>query len=53
MLPTLAALPEDVHHALEIRWEARLAFELLSADSAKTASGGSRNHRPSRPEIGV
>lgn len=26
MLPTLAALPEDVHHALEIRWEARLAF---------------------------
>jgi hypothetical protein len=28
----LDTLPGDVRHALEIRWEERLAFELLSVD---------------------
>jgi uncharacterized protein YdeI (YjbR/CyaY-like superfamily) len=26
-------LPEDIRHVLEIRWEARLAFDLLAPDS--------------------
>ena len=26
-------LPEDVRHALEVRWEARLAFDLLAPDT--------------------
>jgi uncharacterized protein YdeI (YjbR/CyaY-like superfamily) len=28
-----AVLPEDMRHVLEIRWEARLAFDLLAPDS--------------------
>jgi hypothetical protein len=28
----LDILPEDIRHALEVRWEERLAFDLLSRD---------------------
>jgi uncharacterized protein YdeI (YjbR/CyaY-like superfamily) len=32
-------LPEDFRHALEVRWEARLAFDLLPADSQRDCIG--------------
>jgi uncharacterized protein YdeI (YjbR/CyaY-like superfamily) len=46
-------LPEDMRHALEIRWEARLAFDLLAPDSKQEClrwiedanSGQSRRRR--------
>jgi hypothetical protein len=46
-------LPEDIRHALEIRWEARLAFDLLGPESKQecirwiedAASGQSRHRR--------
>jgi hypothetical protein len=46
-------LPEDMRQALEIRWEARLAFDLLGPESKQecirwiedAASGQSRHRR--------
>jgi uncharacterized protein YdeI (YjbR/CyaY-like superfamily) len=46
-------LPEDMRHALEIRWESRLAFDLLGPESKQeyirwiedAASGQSRHRR--------
>jgi hypothetical protein len=32
-------LPEDFRHALEVCWEARLAFDLLPADSQRDCIG--------------
>jgi uncharacterized protein YdeI (YjbR/CyaY-like superfamily) len=44
----LATLPVDVCHALENRWEARLAFELLSPDSRQSCIGWI-DEAPTRP----
>jgi uncharacterized protein YdeI (YjbR/CyaY-like superfamily) len=45
-------LPEDIRHALEIRWEARLAFDLLAPESKREcirwiedATSGQPRHR--------
>jgi hypothetical protein len=38
----LATLPVDICHALETRWEARVAFELLSPDSQQRCVGVDR-----------